>query len=193
MKITTNQIFSNYRFFAGLVLILGAIWIWVSRVPADLASAGLSPSPASGFPAPDFTVTDQDGNIYGLNTFRGHPILLNFWASWCPPCRAEMPAMQEVYEQYQAQGFIILAVNSTIQDDPEQAAAFFQELGLTFPLLMDRDGAATRKYQVRSLPTSFFIDPEGIIQEVVIGGPMAEALLISRVERLFQAANPYQP
>lgn len=101
--------------------------------------------------------------------------------------------MQEVYEQYQSEGFIILAVNSTIQDDPDQALAFYQELGLTFPLLMDQDGSVTQAYQVRSLPTSFFIDPEGVIQEVVIGGPMAEALMISRVERLFQAAKPIQP
>ena len=107
-------------------------------------------------------------------TLRGQPVLINFWASWCPPCRAEMPAMEKAYQQFQAQGFMILAINSAIQDDRSDADALVQELGLTFPILWDEDGAVTQAYQVKSLPTSFFVDKEGIIREVIIGGPMAE-------------------
>lgn len=176
-----------------LILSLGALWIWVSRVPEDQARASSMSSPMRGFEAPNFSLTDQDGNIYKLEDFRGKAVLVNFWASWCPPCKAEMPAMQKVYELYKSQGFIILAVNSTIQDDEGEASAFFRELGLTFPMLMDHEGTTTQSYQVRSLPTSFFIDPKGIIQEIVIGGPMAEALLISRIERLLSAMDPIQP
>jgi peroxiredoxin len=98
-----------------------------------------------------------------------------------------MPAMQRLYQDYQELGFEILAVNSTVQDRPDQARAFTEELGLTFPILYDSEGDVTRQYQVRALPTSFFIDPQGIIQEVVVGGPMAEALLRVRAERLLEA------
>jgi len=79
---------------------------------------------------------------------------------------------------------LVLGVNSTNQDNPQAANAFAQQLGLTFPILFDRDGSVSKLYNVRALPSSFFIDADGIIQEVIIGGPMAEALLEIRVEQL---------
>jgi peroxiredoxin len=179
-----------FRILSLAILLLGAAWIWVSRVPAAVGKAEKVQAPAKGLTAPGFTLEDPDGLVYELASLKGKVVLLNFWASWCPPCKAEMPAMQEVFDQYKDQGFVILAVNSTIQDDPGEAVAFYEEMGLTFPLLMDRDGSVTQTYQVRSLPTSFFIDREGIIQEVIIGGPMAEALIISRIEKLLQSTNP---
>jgi peroxiredoxin len=183
----------KYRSFPIIILILGAGWIWISRIPTAAEGAERVSVPTKGFPAPDFALQDPDGSIYELSSLKGKVVLINFWASWCPPCRSEMPAMDEVYSQYQNQGFIILAVNSTIQDDPDEAKAFFKEMGLTFPLLLDTDGSVTQTYQVRSLPTSFFIDREGIIQEVIIGGPMAEALMISRIEKLLLPENPILP
>ena len=176
-----------------LILILGAGWIWISRIPAAAEGTERVTAPTKGFPAPVFTLKDSEGSIYELSSLKGKAVLINFWASWCPPCRSEMPAMEEVFEQYQNQGFVILAVNSTIQDDLDEAKEFFKEMGLTFPLLLDTDGSVTQTYQVRSLPTSFFIDREGIIQEVIIGGPMSEALIISRIEKLLLPAKPVQP
>jgi peroxiredoxin len=97
-----------------------------------------------------------------------------------------MPAMQQVYQEYQAQGFEILAVNSTVQDTLSNLAPFVSEYGLSFPILLDRQGEVTRLYRVLSLPTSFFIGKDGVIREVVVGGPMDEALLRARIEKLLQ-------
>jgi peroxiredoxin len=142
--------------------------------------------PQVGFQAPDFELENSTGETIRLSELRGRPVLVNVWASWCPPCRAEMPAMQTVYQQYQDQGFIVLAVNATDQDDRQDALDFAQEWQLSFPILFDTQGQVSRQYQVRSLPTSFFIDPQGVIREVVVGGPMAEALLRIRVEQLLE-------
>lgn len=97
--------------------------------------------------------------------------------------------MQRVFEAYQAQGFIILAVNATSQDQMTSALEFAAEMGLTFPLLFDQSGEVSRLYQVQALPTSFFIDSQGIIQEVVVGGPMSEALLEIRVKQLLERSG----
>jgi peroxiredoxin len=95
-----------------------------------------------------------------------------------------MPAIQRVYDTYREQGINVLAVNSTYQDNLSDAISFSQTLGLTFPILLDHDGSVSDLYEVRSLPTTFFIDAQGIIQEIIIGGPMAESLLQIRAARL---------
>lgn len=173
---------TKYRIAAALLLC--AAWIWWSKAPAGSVSTGGIPAPQRGFQAPDFELIDADGVPRRLSDFRGQPVLLNFWASWCSPCKAEMPAMERIYQQYQTQGFVILAVNSTHQDNPANALGFASQLGLTFPILMDTNGDASRLYEVRALPSSFFIAENGRIEEVVIGGPMAEALLKIRVQQL---------
>ena len=101
-----------------------------------------------------------------------------------------MPALERVYQEYQDKGLVLLAVNAANQDSLEAAQAFMQDNGLTFPALYDTQGEAARLYAVRSLPSTFFIGRDGIIQEVVIGGPMAEALLRQRYERLFEGQAP---
>lgn len=175
-----------WTIFSLAVLLLGAAWIWLSAAPAGATTAGGIPAPRAGFQAPDFSLADADGNSITLSDLRGQGVLVNLWASWCTPCQAEMPAMQRVYEEYQAQGFTILAVNATNQDSQTAAQQFAVEKGLTFPILYDLDGSVSRIYNVTALPTSFFIAPDGTIREVIIGGPMAEALLRVRVEQLFE-------
>lgn len=171
-----------------LILTLGALWIPLSAAsPASLMEA--QAAPAAGFFAPDFTLESDSGEMIRLSDLRGRPVLVNLWASWCGPCRAEMPAMQRVYERYRDEGFEILAVNTTYQDSRSAALAFADELGLTYPVLFDVDGAVSASYGLRALPSSFFIAADRRIQEVVIGGPMAEALLVIRVEALLEA-NP---
>ena len=97
-----------------------------------------------------------------------------------------MPAIQKLYDEYKDQDFVVLAINMTYQDDFSAIAPFVQENKLSFPILLDETGEVARKYELRSLPSSFFIDQNGVIQEVVIGGPMAEALLRTRIESLLQ-------
>jgi cytochrome c biogenesis protein CcmG/thiol:disulfide interchange protein DsbE len=177
---------SNFIFLSIVLLLSGAAWIWVSRSPAGVTTQGEIQAPQTGFTAPDFTLETFDQESYTLSDLRGKAILVNFWASWCPPCRSEMPAMQQVYEDLEQQGFVVLAVNSTFQDNLGDAITFAQVHKLSFPILLDQDGSVNAAYEVRSLPTSFFIDPQGTIQDVVVGGPMSEALLRIRAEQLLE-------
>lgn len=115
-------------------------------------------------------------------------MVVNLWTSWCPPCRAEMPAIENVYQANKERGLEVLAVNSTYQDSETSAAAFVQELGLTFPILLDRDGSVSNRYQLRALPTTYFIDRQGTIRSVVPGGPMSESLIQSKIADLLAEA-----
>ena len=166
------------------VLVLGAAWIGITAAFFPKTTGGGIPAPKEDFLAPDFSLQTASGDSYQLSEQRGQVILVNFWATWCPPCRYEMPVMQRVYQDYKDRGFTILAVNVTNQDSPAKVAAFTSDLELTFPILMDLDGTVTRQYQIHSFPTSFFIDKTGNVHEVVIGGPMAESLLRTRIEKL---------
>lgn len=177
----------NWTLFSIVILTVSAGWMVFSPPPPSAVTGGRIPAPREGFLAPDFTLQDAQGQTLTLSDLRGRPVLLNLWASWCAPCKAEMPAMQEVYETYEDQGFTILAVNTTFQDQQESALAFSQSLGLTFPILFDLDGEVSAQYQVRAMPTSFFIDAEGVVQRTVIGGPMSEGLLRAEIEKLLKA------
>lgn len=170
--------------FSLAVLLAGVVWVWASAAPANSVTGGRIPSPREGFVAPDFTLELLDGGEVTLSDLRGQVVLLNLWASWCPPCREEMPAIQNVYNRYQARGFTVIALNTTYQDGEREASEFIEEMGLSFPVALDRTGEVSRRYLLRALPTTFFIDTEGVIQKVVVGGPMSEALIRSTVEAL---------
>lgn len=169
-------------------LVLGLVWISFSAVPLSATTGGLVPSPREGFPAPDFTLDTLDGGQITLSDLRGKVVIINLWASWCPPCRAEMPAIDNVYQANKEQGLDVLAVNSTFQDSESAAAAFVQEYGLIFPILLDRDGSVSRRYQLQALPTTYFVDRQGIIRDVVPGGPMSETLIQSKIADLLAEA-----
>jgi thiol-disulfide isomerase/thioredoxin len=171
----------------GIFLVLSLGWIWLSAVPASATTNNKIPAPQTGFLAPEFTLTTLDSQSINLSNLRGKVILINIWTSWCPPCRAEMPAIERVYQTYKEKGFVVLAINSTVQDTLANAQTFTLENKLSFPILLDERGIVTRLYRVQSLPTSFFVGSDGVIQDIVIGGPMSEALLISRVEKLLKA------
>lgn len=166
--------------------IIGALWIWVSAAQAEATTGGLIPSPREGFLAPDFTLESLSGDQISLSDMRGKAVVLNLWASWCPPCRAEMPALQRVYQENQERGLEVLAVNMTAQDSLADVEAFVQEFNLTFPVLLDTGGEVGNAYLMRALPTTFFIDREGVIQRVIMGGPMSEITLQSTVEQLLE-------
>jgi len=167
-----------------IILVLGAIWIAITAIYFDKPIDGEISAPKEGFTAPNFNLETITGDSYQLSDLHGKVILLNFWASWCPPCRTEMPAMERVYQSYKNQDFMILAVNAAHQDTFEKAVEFASTNGLTFPILLDYDDSEIEQYQVHSFPTSLFIDKNGIVQEVVIGGPMSQALLETRVQTL---------
>lgn len=174
------------RITYSIILILGLTWIFVSADKTGASTAGKVPAPQQGFLAPDFELKSLAGETIKLSDLRGQAVLVNLWATWCPPCRAEMPTIEKIYNEYKGQGFVVLAVNMTYQDTFANIAPFIDEYGLTFPILLDDTSAVGTAYQLHSLPSSFFIDREGVISEVVIGGPMAEALLRTRVEGILK-------
>lgn len=169
-----------------LILLLGIAWIYLSADKTNASFAETVAAPQQGFLAPDFSLPTTTGETIRLSDLRGQAVLVNLWATWCPPCREEMPSIEKVYNEYKDEGFVVLAVNMTYQDNASAVMPFVQEHGLTFPILLDETGAIGRAYQLRSLPSSFFITREGIIHEVVIGGPMSEALLRTRVEEIIR-------
>lgn len=168
------------------LLILGAVWVFASKDPSGTTSAGNISAPQKGFLAPDFSLQDQENNSVTLSDLRGKPVVINFWASWCKPCQMEMPALERVYQKFKSQGLFILGVNATNQDDSVIALNLASGLRLSFPILFDIDGIVSQQYRVRALPTTYFIDTNGIIQDIIIGGPMPEALLHSRVQMLLE-------
>jgi cytochrome c biogenesis protein CcmG/thiol:disulfide interchange protein DsbE len=176
----------TWTYTSVIILLVSAGWIWFSASPTGATTQGAIPVPRQGFQAPDFELPNTKGEIIRLSSLRGQPVILNLWASWCTPCRAEMPAIQKVYEQYAGQGLVVLGVNASNQDNIQAATQFVEDNGLTFPILWDIDGQASQLYLLSALPTTFLIDGKGIIQEVVVGGPMAEALLKIRVEQLLE-------
>ena len=175
------------RWIVVVVLAAGAMWTWAARAP-DSAAAGQIASPRAGFPAPDFTLPLASGENVSLAAYRGQVVILNLWASWCLPCRAELPAIEAVYTAQRERGLAVLAVNSTYQDSVDRALGFVDELGVTFPILLDHDGSVSKRYLLRALPTTFFIDRQGIIREVIVGGPMPLSTLQSQVEALLAEA-----
>jgi cytochrome c biogenesis protein CcmG/thiol:disulfide interchange protein DsbE len=165
-------------------LLLGIAIILASRSPAAAVSGVLIAAPRSGLAAPDFTLERLGGGEIHLAELRGHIVVINLWATWCPPCRAEMADLNQVYMAEKDKGVIVLGVNVTDQDSEPAAAAFAGDNRLEFPILLDRRGEISRLYLLQSLPSTFFVDRQGIIRKVIIGGPMSRAAITSAIADL---------
>jgi len=122
----------------------------------------------AGFPAPDFTLRDLSGTTYRLADLRGRVVFLNVWATWCPPCREEMPSMERLFQRLRGKDFVMLAVS---EDEGGAAAVgpFVQETGITFPVLLDPEGVVARQYGITGFPETFIIDRDGLVVHHVIG------------------------
>ena len=166
----------QWTWFIG-VLVLGLVWIGISADRRGESTNG-------NIPAPDFTLQTMSGTDYKLSDLRGQVVVVNLWASWCGSCRLEMPAINKIYEEYKDKGLTVLAVNATNQDNTASVDAFIAQYGLRFPVLMDTDGTVSRRYELRSLPTTFFIGRDGVVRRVVVGGPLAESTLRMEIESL---------
>jgi thiol-disulfide isomerase/thioredoxin len=121
-------------------------------------------------PAPDFTLEDMDAKKFSFKDYRGKVILLNFWATWCPPCRREMPSMERLHQKFKGKDFIVLAVNQMEEADHVFAYTGELEVDPTFTILFDKDSAVSRAYGVQGLPTTYLIDKKGNIRFRAIGG-----------------------
>lgn len=135
--------------------------------------------------APDFTLETLDGKKVALSDYQGKKVILNFWATWCPPCKAEMPHMQSFYKKEAKKSNVeILAVNLTSEDRGKAAVAeFAKQYSLTFPILLDQDGTIGPKYQVATIPTTYILNTDGTVHQKIIG-PMDEQMMNQLVSEL---------
>ena len=140
------------------------------------------PGPKVGSPAPDFTLETLEGGKLTLSQLRGKVVLVNFFATWCPACRAEMPFLQGAWEAQRDQGVEVLIVD--IQEDQGIVADFMRQNGYTMPVVMDREGRVSATYKVTSLPTSFILDREGIVRAVQVGAFPSQQAVLSRLAKL---------
>ena len=132
--------------------------------------------------APDFQLTDLAGKQVKLSDFRGRPVILNFWATWCGPCRVEMPHFQQVYEEWSDRGLVVLAVN--IGESPTLVKEFALDYGLSFPVLLDIEAEVAQRYNIRPIPTTFFIDKSGAIQDMVIGAFPSKSAIEKKLDKI---------
>lgn len=126
------------------------------------AAAAAHATVAPNAPAPDFTLKTLNGPNLRLGEQRGRVVLVNFWATWCGPCKQEMPHLNRLYEKYRASGFVLLGVN--VDEDPRTAAATAQKFGLSFPVLFDGDKKVSKLYDLQSMPATVLIDRDGKVR-----------------------------
>lgn len=176
-------------FWVGLIsltLVLGGAWIAYSRTwvvqTSTTNAASLEPAAIKGHPAPDFELQTLDGKTIRLSDYKGKPVLVNFWATWCGPCRAEFPDFQKAWTD-NADQLVIIGINNTTTDDKSQVPAFLDEYGITFPIVLDESGDTANAYNILGLPTSIFIDRNGVISEVFTG-PLNKAYIEAKLGEL---------
>ena len=171
--------------WTGLILLvglLGGAWIIISREPIAKNDSldGLTEGVQAGYLAPDFTLQTVSGESITLSELRGQPVLLNFWATWCPPCRQEMPHLESTHANFAGKA-VILGVD---QGEPATLISdFAEEFGVSFPLLVDEDSRVNQLYGVRGLPTTIFIDENGVVAEL-FAGILNEAIATDKLNEL---------
>ncbi|HXG36130.1 MAG TPA: TlpA disulfide reductase family protein [Dehalococcoidia bacterium] len=164
-------------------------------LPAAL-TPGAEVGPASGKLAPDFLLGTLDEGEVRLSDLRGKAVVLNFWATWCSPCRKEMPQLVGAYERFKGQGLVVLGVN--VQEDRDTIGRFASEFGIKFPVPIDRSGEVVDEYRLLGLPTTYFIDRQGVVRGVFRGpfqgninqtsvqGAIEENELLVRIQEILQ-------
>ncbi len=169
---------ARYATVAVILLVIGALFVQ-REVLSDDDDGPLgvidSQRPDEGELAPDFGLLSPEGERIALSDFRGKTVVLNFWATWCPPCRAEMPELQAAWmERQESDDFVVLAVD--FDETAVEVNDFFQDFELTFPVVLDGGGSVAEHYGVRGLPATFFIDAEGVLRSKNLGPVFGELL-----------------
>jgi peroxiredoxin len=170
---------------AAILAIVLALGLVVSGCPGNSGQNGIAPGritgidadatqpPQTGQPAPDFYFENREGEPASLGQLEGRLVLVNFWATWCSPCRSEMPFLQQLYEDWPGDELVLLAVN--VGESASDVSQFMQGYGFSFTVLLDSKGNVARRYNVTGIPATFFIDKEGVIQNVHVGSFQSQA------------------
>ena len=150
-----------------------------------IAASGLAVADMTGKEAPDFALKSSTGENLRLSEYRGEVVMVNFWATWCGPCRQEMPLLEELFSRYERVGFTLLGVN--IDDDPRRAMQMAKELGVTFPVVFDDRKEVSRLYDVNAMPVTVLVDKEGRVRHVHHGyKPGYEEKYLTQVRSLLR-------
>ncbi|MBI5878807.1 MAG: TlpA family protein disulfide reductase [Chloroflexi bacterium] len=165
-------------FGVGLALVVtGVLWLVIttanaaSAPPPGAATASLDPRIGKEV---EFTLFDMAGNSVKVSDFRGRPVIINLWASWCPPCKAELPELMAFYRQYESTGLVVLAVDT--EDEMEAAARFIADWQMPFTVLWDPEATVLEQLKARGLPTTYVLDRNGILRQVWNGQLMKTTL-----------------
>ena len=177
-----RRLISNYPSVPAILYFVLLSWSVQLQAQEEALSHALAPlDPPTA--APGFSLADMDGETHALADYRGQVILLNFWATWCPPCRREMPALEALYLKYREQGLVVLAVNQW--EDADHVFAYMGDLNVfpSFPILFDPESRVAEDFGVKGLPTSFVIDRQGRIVYRAVGGRVFDHPGIERILR----------
>ena len=176
--------------FLGLIVVLGVASGAVYFTQGSKENSTKNPattakeSPKEGFLAPQFALYDLNGNLVRLSDFKGKVVLLNFWATWCSPCKREIPSLDRLYQMRKDKGFEIVAVNAE-RASASQIASFAEKYRMSFPILLNPQRDVGSKYWVRAIPTSFLLDKNGVIRWKIVGGREWESpYVLSRIDQL---------
>ena len=178
--------------FLGLIVVLGVASgaIYFTQGSKDKEDSKKNPvakteeSPNEGFLAPQFALYDLNGNLIRLRDFKGKVTLLNFWATWCSPCKREIPSLEKLYQMRKDKGFEIVAVNAE-RVSASQIASFAEKYRMSFPILLNPQRDVGSKYWVRAIPTSFLLDKNGVIRWKIVGGrEWTDSYVLSRIDQL---------
>ena len=179
-----NTLLRRFNSYLGRLVLGLLMLVLLGLLPAQDIKTGqgeLPPAPKVGHPAPDFTLTDLEGNSVTLSDFRGKVIFINFWTQWCPPCRAEMPEIEAIYQEYQDKDVVVIGVDILVSEiakgyDESEVRQFVQQGGYSWTFVLDTTGEVTRNYAITAIPTSFFVDKEGVIRAVNVGAMTKRAM-----------------
>ncbi len=150
------------------------------RQPGPPPPSKLPPAPEVGRLAPDFTLIDLEGDSVTLSDFQGKAVFINFWATWCPPCRAEMPEIEAVYQEYKSKDVVVIGVD--LLEAESEVRQYVKQGGYSWIFLIDTTGEVVNNYGVAAIPTSFFLDKEGIIRAVNVGA-MTKRVMESKLAK----------
>jgi peroxiredoxin len=157
----------------------------IAMVFSIIAASSLASSGMEGQQAPDFALKSSTGENMRLSEFRGDVVMINFWATWCGPCRQEMPLLDELYSRYQRVGFNLLGVN--IDDDSNRAMNMIEELGVNFPVLFDARKEVSKLYEVEAMPVTVIVDRKGTVRYIHHGyKPGYEDMYLDQIRSLLR-------